>query len=58
MNMLMNIFNNVGAKDNTEVDKQRARMRAVETEQTNSGKAEEMGVWIETDEARLADDNL
>ena len=56
--MLMDIFNSVGEKDKTEVDKKRARTEAVATEHTQSDEANKTGVWTKPDEAVLADDNL
>ena len=58
VNILMDIFKNIGAKDETKVDKQRARMGAAATEHTQSDEAEETGVWVKPDEAELADNNL
>ena len=59
VNMLMGIFKNVGAKEKTEVDKQRSRMGAAAAERTKkSNKAKETGIWIEPDTAELADDAL
>ena len=54
----MNIFKNVGAKDKTKVDKQRARMGAAATEHTHLDKSKETEIWIKPDEAELADDDL
>ena len=54
----MNIFKNVGAKDETKVDKQRARMRVAATERTKSDKAEETDIWLDLDETGLAYDDL
>ena len=48
VDMLTDIFKNIGAKDKTEVDKQRARIGAAVIEQTQSDKAEKTGVLIET----------
>ena len=56
--MLMDIFKNVGAKDETKVDKQRSRMGAAAEERTKSNNAKETGIWVEPDEAELADDKL
>ena len=56
--MLLDIFKNVGIKDKTKVDKQRARMRAAATERIKSDKVQKMGIWIEPDEARLVDNDM
>ena len=58
VDMLMDIFKNVGPKDETEVDKQHSRMGAAAEARTKSSKAEETGIWIEPDEAELVDDDL
>ena len=58
VDMLMDIFKNVGPKDETDIDKQRARMGAAAEARSKSSEAEETGIWIEPDEANLADDDL
>ena len=58
VDMLIDIFKNVSAKDKAEVDKQHSRMGAAAEEHTTSNQAEEIGIWVEPDEAELADDDL
>ena len=52
------LMDNVGAKDETEVDKQRSRIGAAVEERTKSNKVKETGIWIEPDKTELADDDL
>ena len=44
VNMLVDIFKNDGARDETEVNKQRSIMGAAAKERTNSNKAKETGI--------------
>ena len=58
VDMLMDIFKNVGKKDENEVDNQRANMSAAAKARSTSEQSEDQGVWIEPDEVNLADDDL
>ena len=58
VDMLMDIFNNVDKKDESEVDNQRSNMSAATEAQSKSEKAKDKGVWIEPDEVNSADDDL
>ena len=45
--ILMDLFKNVGTKEEIEVDKQRASIRAAVTERTQLNEAKETGFWIQ-----------
>ena len=58
VDMLMDIFKNVGKEDENKVENQCINMSAAAAERTKSDEAEEQVVWIEPDEANLADNEL
>ena len=58
MDILMDIFNNVGKKDENEVDNQRASMSAAAEARSKSEQVKDQSVWIEPDEVNLTDDDL